>query len=191
MKKQLILLGIAALISLSGCRNNANQGTTEGSAPTAGDASHSEMNHSEMSHSGSGEIPSGLKESTNPKFKVGSQAVIHADHMPGMNGATATIVGAYETTVYSVSYIPTTGGDPVNKHKWVIHREIKDAGDKPFEPGAKVILNADHMPGMRGANATVDTAQAMNVYMVDYTPTTGGETVKNHQWVTEDELSAK
>ncbi|TYA15089.1 DUF1541 domain-containing protein [Paenibacillus faecis] len=186
MKKQLILLGIAALISLSGCRNNSSQSTTEGSAPTAGDAS-----HSEMSHSGSGEIPSGLKESTNPKFRVGSQAVIHADHMPGMNGATATIVGAYETTVYSVSYIPTTGGDPINKHKWVIHQEIKDAGDKPFEPGAKVILNADHMPGMRGANATVDTAQAMNVYMVDYTPTTGGETVKNHQWVTEDELSAK
>lgn len=186
MKKQLILLAIVALISLSGCRNNANQGTTEGSTPIAVN-----MNHSEMNHSGSGEIPSGLKESTNPKFKVGSQAVIHADHMPGMNGAAATIVGAFETTVYSVSYTPTTGGDPVNKHKWVIHQEIKDAGDKPFEPGAKVILNADHMPGMRGATATVDTAQAMNVYMVDYTPTTGGETVKNHQWVTEDELSAK
>ncbi|MGV2448111.1 UNVERIFIED_CONTAM: DUF1541 domain-containing protein, partial [Bacillus sp. ATCC 13368] len=27
------------------------------------------------------------------------------------------------------------------------------------------------------------------VYMVDFTPTSGGEEVKNHKWVTESELS--
>lgn len=30
--------------------------------------------------------------------------------MKGMNGAEATIVGAYDTTAYTVSYTPKTGG---------------------------------------------------------------------------------
>ncbi|UUZ90259.1 YdhK family protein [Paenibacillus sp. P25] len=149
------------------------------------------MNHSEMNHSGSGEVPAGLKAATNPKYKVGSQAVIQADHMPGMKGATATIVGAYDTMVYSVSYTPTNGGQPVKNHKWVIHEELKSAGAEALKPGTKVTLEADHMPGMKGASGTIDSAEHTTVYMVDYTPTTGGEKVTNHQWVTESELAAK
>ncbi|MBB6023576.1 hypothetical protein HNR77_004677 [Paenibacillus sp. JGP012] len=42
-----------------------------------------------------------------------------------MKGATANIVGAYDTNVYSVSYTPTTGGEPVKNHKWVIGSELK------------------------------------------------------------------
>jgi hypothetical protein len=38
---------------------------------------------------------------------------------------------------------------------------------------------------------TIDSAEHTTVYMVDYMPTTGGEMVKNHKWVTESELSAK
>ncbi|RFU69715.1 DUF1541 domain-containing protein [Peribacillus saganii] len=105
-----------------------------------------------------------------------------------MKGAEATIVGAYDTTVYAVSYTPTTGGEKVTNHKWVIQEDLKDAGDTPYKVGDEVTLNVEHMEGMKGAQATIDTAEQTTIYMVDYTPTTGGERVKNHQWVTADEL---
>jgi hypothetical protein len=47
----------------------------------------------------------------------------------------------------------------VTNHKWVIHEEIKDASNKPYQPGAEVMLEADHMPGMKGAMATIDSAE--------------------------------
>lgn len=43
---------------------------------------------------------------------------------------------------------------------------------------------------MKGAKATIDSAEKTTVYMVDYEPTTGGDPVKNHMWVTGSELSA-
>ncbi|MCF8890620.1 YdhK family protein [Priestia megaterium] len=196
MKKQLFILGVATIIGLSGCGNNSNN---DNEAKNENNSNQSEMDHSkmnesemsEMDHSGSGEIPEGLKEAENPKFKVGSQAIIHADHMKGMDGAKATIVGAYDTTVYTVTYTPTTGGEKVTNHKWVIQEEIKDANDKELKPGTEVTLEADHMEGMKGAKATIDSAEKTTIYMVDYTPTTGGEKVTNHQWLTESELSAE
>jgi len=51
-----------------------------------------------------------LQEAENPTFEVGSQAIIETDHMEGMKGAEATIVGAYDTTAYAVTYTPTDGG---------------------------------------------------------------------------------
>ncbi|KKI88461.1 hypothetical protein WQ54_31390 [Bacillus sp. SA1-12] len=150
---------------------------------------HSEMDHANMEHSSSGEVPEGLKEAESPAFKVGSQATLETDHMEGMKGAKATIAGAYETTAYVVTYKPTTGGDKVENHKWVIHEEIKDAGDEQLEAGSEVTLGADHMEGMNGATAILESIEETTVYMVDYTPTNGGEEVKNHKWVTESELS--
>lgn len=145
--------------------------------------------HSNMEHSGSGELPEGLKDAENPTYKVGSKATITEDHMPGMDGAEATIVGAYDTVVYSLSYDPTTGGERVENHKWVIHEELLDAGDEPLKPGEEATINTDHMEGMKGAKATIDTAEEMTVYMVDFTPTDGSDKVTNHQWVTESELA--
>lgn len=75
-------------------------------------------------HSGSAEVPKGLKEAKNPTYKVGSQVVVKADHKKGMYGAKATIVGAYDTTAYVVTYTPTTGGPIVKNHKWVIESEL-------------------------------------------------------------------
>lgn len=150
-----------------------------------------EMNHNHMNHSSSGKLPKGLREAANPKFRVGSKAVMNTDHMEGMDGAVATIVGAFNTTVYTISYTPTTGGEKVMNHKWIIHEEIKDASHEPYRPGDEVILETDHMKGMMGARAVVDSAQQTTVYMVDYTSMAGGEHVKNHKWVTEGELSAK
>ncbi|WP_372491900.1 YdhK family protein [Priestia aryabhattai] len=197
MKKQLFILGAVTIIGLSGCGNNSN-GSDSDSKKESNQAemdhsnmNKSEMDHSKMNHSTSSEVPEGLQEAKNPKYKVGSQAIMKADHMKGMDGAEATIVGAYDTTAYVVDYTPTTGGEKVTNHKWVIQEEIKDADDKNLKPGTEVTLEADHMKGMKGAKATIDSAEKTTVYMVDYTPTTGGEKVKNHKWVTESELSAK
>ena len=81
------------------------------------------MDNREMNHSSSGEIPEGLKVAKNPAFPVGSKAIINADHMPNMKGAEATIVGAYNTTVYMVNYTSTTG-EKVTNHKWLVESEL-------------------------------------------------------------------
>lgn len=109
--------------------------------------------------------------------------------MEGIKGAEVTIVGAYDTTVYTISYTPKSGGERVEDHKWIIHEEIKDAGDEPLEPGAEVIVEASHMEGMDDAAAEIDSSEKTTVYMVDFTPAASGEKVKNHKWVAESELS--
>ncbi|MCM3390503.1 YdhK family protein [Ureibacillus chungkukjangi] len=206
IKIMLSIISLTAALVLSACSgdNNeeANQNETaqeetnemsghdmEGMEDSDESEGMEDMDHSSMNHSGDGEIPEGLEESADPAFPVGSKATIQADHMEGMKGAEATIVGAYNTTVYTVSYTPTNGGAPVTNHKWVIHEELEGAGEEPFKQGDKVTINADHMEGMQGATATIDTAEETTVYMVDYTSTTGVE-VTNHKWLTESELSA-
>jgi len=175
MKKQLYLFIIAAALTLTACGN---------------DNSYGNKIMENTSHSSSSNVPENLKLAENPTFKIGSKAIIQADHMEGMKGATATIVGAFDTTAYIVSYRPTTGGFPVTNHKWIIHEEIKKAADKAYESGSEVVMEADHMKDMKGATAQINAAEQTTVYMIDYTPTTGGDKVKNHKWVTEDELSA-
>lgn len=193
----LFLLTLVLALFLAACSNgnkenphsNMNHGDNTEQGENVSSTSHEGMD--DMNHSGSGEVPKGLKEAVNPKFKVGSTAIMNSDHMEEMKGAEATIVGAFDTTVYTISYTPTTGGKKVTNHKWIIHEEIKDASDKPYKPGDEVNVEADHMKGMKGANAVIDSAQQTTVYMVDYTSTTGGEQVTNHKWVTESELSVK
>lgn len=58
-----------------------------------------------------------------------------------------------------------------------------------YEQGDEVVLEADHMKGMEGATDTIDAAEDTTVYMVSYEYTESGEEVKNHKWVTEDELA--
>ncbi|RUL50757.1 YdhK family protein [Lysinibacillus antri] len=191
MKKLLMgFLTVFAAMSLAACAEESKEvvQTEEHTGHAEETTDHSA--HSGMDHSGSGELPEGLKNAENPTFPVGTKAMMHADHMEGMDGAEATIVGAFSTTVYAVSYTPVNGGDPVTNHKWVIHEEIDQAGTEPFEKGAEVVLNADHMDGMKGATATIDSAEETTVYMVDYTSTTG-EVVTNHKWVTENELTTE
>ncbi len=135
-----------------------------------------------------GSVPSDLKVATNPTYPVGTKVLITATHMSGMEGATGTVVGAYSTTVYAVNYTPTTGGAEVKDHKWVIQQEIKGYGSTDYAVGDHVTLTADHMAGMDGASATIAEVTHETVYMIDYTPTTGGAEVKNHKWVVESEL---
>lgn len=199
MKSKKIIIGILSVIAaltLSACAGGEETSPKEN---TTQDESMEGMDHSnmdsdseenmDMDHSGSGEVPEGLEVAENPKYKVGSKAMIKEGHMEGMKGAEATIVGAYNTTAYAISYTPTTGGERIENHKWVIHEEIPDAGEEVLKPGSEVTINADHMEGMDGVKAEIDSAEQTTVYMINFTPTTGGEEVTNHKWVTESELS--
>ncbi|WP_045508182.1 YdhK family protein [Bacillus amyloliquefaciens] len=186
MKARLFLFSMFLLIpvlALAGC----NSQSSGGSEKAKDKETHS---HEDMNHSGSSEVPKGLKKAENPTYKVGSDVMILASHMKGMKNAQGTVKGAYDTTVYSVSYTPETGGKRVEDHKWVIQEELKGAGDKTLNPGDKAVIEAAHMKGMKGAEAVIDSAKKTTVYMVDYTPIDGGKKVTNHKWVTEDELTA-
>ncbi|MFP5109044.1 YdhK family protein [Neobacillus sp. C211] len=188
MKSKKFVVGIVTLVLaflLSACTSISNQNSSDKNM----NMDHKNM--TEMNHSSSGGVPKGLKEEKNPTYKVGSKAIVHSEHMEGMNAAKATIVGAYDTIAYAVTYTPTTEGEKVKNHKWVIQEEIKNAGDEVLKPGTEVTLEADHMEGMMGATGTIDSAEKTTVYMIDYTPTTGGKKVKNHKWVSESELSTK
>ena len=117
--------------------------------------------------------------------------MIQTDHMEGMKGATATIVGAFDTTAYSINYNPTDGSEQVLDHKWIVHEEIENPAPAPLEKGTKVTVLADHMQGMEGVKAEIESAEQTTVYMIDYLSTTDGDKVTNHKWVVEDELSEK
>ena len=185
---------IAAALTLAACGGEEadNTAAPEEQSETADAPEEAEESggHEGMDHSSSGEMPAGLAEADNPAYAVGDTATIQADHMPGMDGAIATIAGAYDTAAYSVSYTPTDGGEPVEDHKWVIHEELADAADAPYAEGDAVTLDADHMEGMKGASAAIDTVEETTVYMVDFENTETGDPVTNHKWVTESELTA-
>ncbi|MBM0395196.1 DUF1541 domain-containing protein [Staphylococcus pseudintermedius] len=195
----LVLLSIFAVFLMAACGNGETQPNEESQSTETESRSEEEMDmesdsgahmeHSADEMSSSGEVPEDLKEAENPTYEVGSRTIIEAEHMQGMDGAEATISGAFDTTVYTVSYTPTNGGDPVEDHKWVIHEELEGPGEAPLEPGTEVTLDADHMKGMDGATATIDSAEETTVYMVDFVTTDTEEKVQNHKWVTESELA--
>jgi transcription antitermination factor NusG len=187
MSSKKMLVGIVSLLSaftLTACAGGNEEANPKEETNESGG-----MDHSGMNHSSSGEVSEDLKEAENPTYEVGSKVIIKEGHMEGMEGAEATIVGAYNTTAYAISYSPTTGGERVENHKWVIHEELPDAGKEPFNPGDEVTINAAHMEGMDGVTAEIAKAEETTVYMIDFTPTTGGEEVRNHKWVTESELA--
>lgn len=62
-----------------------------------------------------------------------------------------------------------------------------DSKSSTFNVGDTVILSADHMPGMQGSIGKIDSIND-GAYEVDYWPTDGSEEVKNHKWVTADEM---
>ena len=80
------IIGIIGIIVFLGARSNQMEG----------------MNHEGM-------VPSSMKDAANPKFPVGSNVILLGDHMEGMKGANAQVVGAFDTTMYEVSYEPKLG----------------------------------------------------------------------------------
>ena len=204
MVKNKILLGLLSIFAvflMAACGNGETQPNEDEESQSTETESSSEeemdmesdsgdhMEHSADEMSSSGEVPEDLKEAENPTYAVGSQAIIEAEHMQGMDGAEATISGAFDTTVYTVSYTQTNGEELVEDHKWVIHEELEEPGEAPLEPGDEAVMNASHMEGMEGAKATIDSAEETTVYMVDFVTTDTEEEVHNHKWVTESELT--
>ena len=214
MRRTPLLPGIAlaavAALSLSACSgdysdsasgDHAGHETSASAAETPAAEGHSHegtgstspstgvmdsMNHAHDTDGGP--APEGIAPATDAKFPVGSEVVMHADHMPGMDGQKATVSGAFSTTTYSVTYTPTTGGEPVVDHKWVVQEELVDPPAAPIPDGTEVTLAATHMQGMEGAKATIVSSTQETVYMVDFDM--DGMPMKNHKWVTESELSA-
>lgn len=65
---------------------------------------------------------------------------------------------------------------------------IETAASPTYPVGTEVTLTADHMEGMDGANAMIAGAYDTYTYAVDFTPSAGGEPVKDHKWVFQQEI---
>ncbi|WP_394214596.1 YdhK family protein [Brachybacterium vulturis] len=173
-------------IVFAGCADSGSDGGQTSGGSEASEASDG-GGHGGMEHPmDGGPAPEGMAAAEDPEFPVGTEVTLTADHMEGMEGATATISGAFDTTTYSVSFTPTDGGEPVTDHKWVVHQELENPGEAPLAEGTEVVITADHMAGMEGAEATIDSATEETVYMVDYEA--DGMMMTNHKWVVESEI---
>lgn len=145
------------------------------------------MDHMEHDRDGS-PAPEGMVDAENPTYPVGSEAQVTENaHMDIMSGAIATISGAYDTTLYQVTFTPEGADEPEEDHQWVVQEEIESEHDS-YEEGDTVILHADHMEGMDGQEATITGLEEGTAYMIDFEPTDGSEPFTNHKWVSEDEL---
>ena len=71
----------------------------------------------------------------------------------------------------------------------MVQEELKGVGSERLADGTEVTIEADHMPGMKGATGTIASSTTQIVYMVDYEA--DGMTMKNHKWVVEDELAPR
>lgn len=193
MKRTIALaaLTLSSALVLSACADT-DETTTETTATATQTTTDTAAAPTDEDHGGhdhpadGGAPPTGIAQAADPTYPVGTEVILTADHMPGMDGAEATISGAFDTTTYSVSYTPITGGDPVTDHRWVVHEELVDPGQAPLSDGAEVVLDAEHMSGMKGAEATIDYSTQETVYMVDLI--VDGMTMTNHKWVTESEI---
>ena len=182
-------LGVALV--LAGCASGADDDQQTDPSATEEHQGHggnnAESGDEEMEHPmDGGPAPEGIAEASEPTYPVGTEVQLTADHMEGMEGATATISGAFDTYTYSVNYTPAGGGDPVTDHKWVVQEEIEDAGDARLADGTEVTLLAEHMEGMEGVKAIIASSTDETVYMVDYE--TDGMKMTNHKWVVESEI---
>ncbi|MBC9118506.1 YdhK family protein [Fructobacillus fructosus] len=57
--------------------------------------------------------------------KKGDKVTLESDHMPNMKGAKATITKVEDGPAYAVNYQPTTGGNMVMNHKYLVESEIQ------------------------------------------------------------------
>ena len=191
MRKHLMTTVAAGVLGgalvFTGCSTGGDQdqGTPSTTSQHEGHGSSSDSGGMEHPMDG-GPAPEGIETAASPTYPVGTEVTLTADHMEGMDGANATIAGAYDTYTYAVDFTPSAGGEPVKDHKWVVQQEIKDAGDERLADGTEVTLEAEHMEGMKGAKATIASSTEETVYIVDYE--SDGMTMTNHKWVVESEL---
>ena len=191
MRKRLMTTVAAGVLGgalvFTGCSTGGDQDQATPSTTSQHEGHGSSSDSGGMEHPmDGGPAPEGIETAASPTYPVGTEVTLTADHMEGMDGANATIAGAYDTYTYAVNFTPSTGGEPVKDHKWVVQQEIKDAGEERLADGTEVTLEAEHMEGMKGAKATIASSTEETVYMVDYE--SDGMTMTNHKWVVESEL---
>ena len=179
------VLGGALVFTGCSTGDDQDQATPSTTSQHEGHGSSSDSGGMEHPMDG-GPAPEGIETAASPTYPVGTEVTLTADHMEGMDGANATIAGAYDTYTYAVDFTPSTGGEPVKDHKWVVQQEIEDAGEERLADGTEVTLEAEHMEGMKGAEATIASSTEETVYMVDYE--SDGMTMTNHKWVVESEI---
>lgn len=178
---------LGGALVFTGCSTGGDQDQATPSTTSHHEGHGSSSDSGGMEHPmDGGPAPEGIETAASPTYPVGTEVTLTADHMEGMDGANATIAGAYDTYTYAVDFTPSTGGEPVKDHKWVVQQEIKDAGDERLADGTEVTLEAEHMEGMKGAKATIASSTEETVYMVDYE--SDGMTMTNHKWVVESEI---
>lgn len=192
------LLSVSTLFLLAACTNDTSEDPTSEVNPQTEDIIEEAESSSEngqgdghqMVHDESGDIPDGMIPAVKSTYFKDDSVILTTDHMPGMDGAEAEIVEAFDTVAYSVTYEDSETDEMVEHHKWVVHEELAEADEQEeaFDVGDEVTIEAYHMPGMKGQTAVIEEALDTTIYMVDYHPTDGGEVIRNHKWVTEEEV---
>ncbi|WEV60789.1 YdhK family protein [Streptococcaceae bacterium ESL0729] len=186
----LLALSLGACSTKESSKNTSSEMTNSSSMSQMDNMSSSSMSMDEMSkmNMNGSPAPADLKAAADPKFPVGSEITITADHMPGMKGASGKVVGVYDTKLYTVDYMDTEDHQMVTNHKYLIADEIK--GD--LTVGSKITLEADHMSGMKGASGSIVAISDGPAYMVDYTSNDSSKMmVTNHKWLSQSELESK
>src|SRR5699024_10509525 len=89
---------------------------------------------------------------------------------------------------YEITYNDNKTGEEVANHKWVVHEEVENAQDEPYQAGDEVVLEASHTPGTQGATATIDSAEDTTVYMVTYKDTGTDDADETQRGLIEEEL---
>src|SRR5699024_11116151 len=150
MRKRLMTTVAAGVLGgalvLTGCSNGGDQDQATPSSTSQNEGhgssgSSSDSGGMEQPTDG-GPAPEAIEKAASPKYPAGPEVTRTAEHMEGMDGANATNAGAFDTYTYAVNFTPTTGGNPVKDHKWVVQEEIKDAGDQRLADGTEVTLEA-------------------------------------------------
>ncbi|AYW50447.1 DUF1541 domain-containing protein [Tetragenococcus halophilus] len=194
-----------SVLLLGACSNNENDQQEQQAGSTAESTEMSHMDDSghhmedssghmdhgsmEMEHNRNEDEPEDMQDASNPQYSVGDKVEVTDAHMDIMEGVTATITGAYDTTLYQVTFTPEDSDEPMEDHKWVVAEEMaSDDDNEDYEEGDEVTLTADHMAGMQGQSAEITGVHEGPAYMIDFEPADGSEKFTNHKWVTEDEL---
>lgn len=185
------LLSLSSVLLLAACAGDSDDSSTpEVDQQTEDIIEEAEPSREAGQEDGDPVIPDGMLPAVNPTYFKGDPVILTAEHLPGMSGAEAEIVDAFDTIAYSVSYEDADTGEAVDHHKWVVHEELGEADhqEEAFSIEDQVTLEASNLPGMQGQAARIEEVLETTVYVVDYQPTDGGEAIQNYQWITEEEM---
>lgn len=132
MRKSLITTVAAGVLGgalvLTGCSTGGDQdqATPSSTSQHEGHGSGGSSDGGGMEHPmDGGPAPEGIERASLPKYPAGTEVTLTADHMEGMDGATATIASSTDETVYVVDY--EADGMKMTNHKWVVDSEIQPA----------------------------------------------------------------